>query len=173
MRRECQERFPRPAPRESDPDIHHGTCVRHMPWCMPGSINSGFLWSRWRGKRSRHSRRMRIPQFYVSGKRPMNRNRPTPTVGNLEICIGTDNKYHTCRKRKLLIIRKKIAGKDKDKEGGRIQNIKTLHNVEINTTETGQDQRSFTIWGAPKNATKLQRVLREIVNENEEKDIGQ
>ena len=27
--------------------------------------------SRWRGKRSRHSRRMRNPQFYVSDKRPM------------------------------------------------------------------------------------------------------
>ena len=26
---------------------------------------------RWRGKRSRYSRRMRNPQFYVSGKRPM------------------------------------------------------------------------------------------------------
>ena len=26
---------------------------------------------RWQGKRSRHSRRMRNPQFYVSGKRPM------------------------------------------------------------------------------------------------------
>ena len=26
---------------------------------------------RWRGKRSRHSRRMRNPQFYVSGKRPI------------------------------------------------------------------------------------------------------
>ena len=25
----------------------------------------------WRGKRSRHSRRMRIPQFYLSIKRPM------------------------------------------------------------------------------------------------------
>ena len=38
---------------------------------MPGT--SGFLWSRWRGKRSRHSRRMRNPQFYVSGKRPIAR----------------------------------------------------------------------------------------------------
>ena len=34
-------------------------------------LTSGFLWSRWRDKRSRHSRRMRNPQFYVSGKRPM------------------------------------------------------------------------------------------------------
>ena len=42
-----------------------------MPWCMPGSLTSGFLLSRWSGKRSRHSRRMRNPQFYVSGKRPM------------------------------------------------------------------------------------------------------
>ena len=60
-----------PPPRVSDPDMHHGTCVTHVPWCMPGSLTSGFLWSRWRGKRSRHSRRKRIPQFYVSGKRPM------------------------------------------------------------------------------------------------------
>ena len=51
-----------------DPDMHHGTCVTHVPWCMPGSLTSGFLLSRWRGKRSRRSRRMRNPQ---SGKRPM------------------------------------------------------------------------------------------------------
>ena len=31
--------------------MHHGTCVTHMPCCMPGSLTSGFLWSRWRGKR--------------------------------------------------------------------------------------------------------------------------
>ena len=51
------------APLVSDPDMHHGTCVTHVPWCMPGSLTSGFLWSRWRGKRFRHSRRMRIPYF--------------------------------------------------------------------------------------------------------------
>ena len=70
MRRECRERFP-PPPRFSDPDMHHGTCVTHVPWCMPGSLTSGFLWSRWRGKRSRHSRRMRNPRFCISGKRPI------------------------------------------------------------------------------------------------------
>ena len=37
-----------------DPDMHHGTCVTHVPWCMSGSLTSGFLWSRWRGKRSRY-----------------------------------------------------------------------------------------------------------------------
>ena len=47
------------------------TCVTHVPWCMPGSLTSGFLWNRWRGKRSRHSRRMRNPRFCVSGKRPI------------------------------------------------------------------------------------------------------
>ena len=60
-----------PPPLVSDPDMHHGTCVTHVPWCMPGSLNSGFLWCRCRGKRSRHSRRMRNPQFCVSGKRPI------------------------------------------------------------------------------------------------------
>ena len=60
-----------PPPRVSDPDMHHGTCVTHVPWYVPGSLTSGFLWSRWRGKRSRYSRRMRSPQFYVSGNRPI------------------------------------------------------------------------------------------------------
>ena len=39
-----------PSPRVSDPDMHHGTCVTHVPWCMPGSLTSSFLWSRWREK---------------------------------------------------------------------------------------------------------------------------
>ena len=39
-----------PSPRVGDPDMHHGTCVTHVPWCMPGSLTSGFLWSRRRGK---------------------------------------------------------------------------------------------------------------------------
>ena len=60
-----------PPPRVRDPDMHHGTCVRHVTWCMPRSLTSSFLWNRWQGKRSRHSRRMHNPQFYVSGKRPM------------------------------------------------------------------------------------------------------
>ena len=29
-----------------DPDMRHATCVTHVPWCMPGSLTSGFLWSR-------------------------------------------------------------------------------------------------------------------------------
>ena len=58
-------------PRISDPDMHHDTCVMHVPWCMPGSLTSSFLWSRWRGKRSRYFRRMYNPQFCVSVKRPI------------------------------------------------------------------------------------------------------
>ena len=65
MCRECQERFPRHR-RLAIP-----TCVTHVPWCMPGSLTSGFLWSRWQGKRSRHSRHMHNPLFCASGKRPI------------------------------------------------------------------------------------------------------
>ena len=60
-----------PPPRISDPDMHHGTSMTHVPWCMPGSLTSGFLLIRWWEKRSRHSRRMHSPQYCVSGKRPM------------------------------------------------------------------------------------------------------
>ena len=37
-----------PPPRVSDPDMHHGTCVTHVPWCMAGSLTIGLLWSRGR-----------------------------------------------------------------------------------------------------------------------------
>ena len=67
-----------PPPRVSNPDMQHGTCVTHVPWCMPGSLTSRFLWSRRWGKRSRHSRPMRNTQFCVSGKRPMSPVRQAP-----------------------------------------------------------------------------------------------
>ena len=57
MRRECRECFP-----------HH---LKHVPWCMPGSLISGFLWNWWRGKRSRHSRRMRNSQFAYLVRSPL------------------------------------------------------------------------------------------------------
>ena len=42
MRRECRERFPRYRLQMkslvSDPGMHHGTCVTHVPWCMSGSL---------------------------------------------------------------------------------------------------------------------------------------
>ena len=55
-------RFPPPT-RVSDPDMHQGTCVTRVPWCMLGSLTSGFLWRPWRGKCSRHSQYMRNPQL--------------------------------------------------------------------------------------------------------------
>ena len=43
MRREYRERFPRHRfqRKVSDPDMHHGTCVTHVPWCMSGSLTRG------------------------------------------------------------------------------------------------------------------------------------
>ena len=42
MRRECRERFPhhrlQMKPLVSDPSMHHGMCVTHVPWCMSGSL---------------------------------------------------------------------------------------------------------------------------------------
>ena len=37
-----------PQPRVSDPDMHQGTCVMHVPWYMSGSLTSLLLRSRWR-----------------------------------------------------------------------------------------------------------------------------
>ena len=39
-----------PPPRVSNPDMHHGTCVTHVPWCMPGLLTRVFLWIQRRGE---------------------------------------------------------------------------------------------------------------------------
>ena len=36
-----RRRFQR-KPLVSDPDMHHGTCVTHVPWCMSGSLTCGY-----------------------------------------------------------------------------------------------------------------------------------
>ena len=45
MRQECRERFLhhrlQRRPHVNYPDMHHGTCVTHVPWCMSGSLTSG------------------------------------------------------------------------------------------------------------------------------------
>ena len=45
MLRQCRERFPRHRlPRKpivSDPDMHHGMCVTHVPWFISGSLTRG------------------------------------------------------------------------------------------------------------------------------------
>ena len=45
IRRECRERFSRHRlqrkPLVSDPDMHHGTCVTHVPCCMSRSLTHG------------------------------------------------------------------------------------------------------------------------------------
>ena len=60
-----------PPLRVSDPDMHHGTCFTHVPWCISRSLTNGSLWSRCRGKRLRHSRRMRNLLILRICKRPM------------------------------------------------------------------------------------------------------
>ena len=60
-----------PPPRVSDPDMHHGTCVTHVPWCMPGSLTSVFFLSRWWGKTFPAFPAHAQPANLLSGKRPM------------------------------------------------------------------------------------------------------
>ena len=60
----------------SYPGMHHARDVMHVGIANP----------RWRGKRSRHSRCMRNPQFYVSGKRP---NGLWKYTGKTDMCQTT------------------------------------------------------------------------------------
>ena len=70
-------------PLVSDPDMHHGTCMTHVPWCMSGSLNRGGG-----EKVPGIPGAMRNPQNYVSGERPM------PSVFDL-ICSLSHDPLHT------------------------------------------------------------------------------
>ena len=62
--------------RHASRHVRHARAVMHVGIANP----------RWRGKRSRHSLRMRNPQFYASGKRPI-----TSWHGNafcpIDVCV--------------------------------------------------------------------------------------
>ena len=65
MRQECRERFPRLS------GLAIPACITARARLTCRDACRDFLWNRWQGKRPRHSRRMRNPHFYESGKRPM------------------------------------------------------------------------------------------------------
>ena len=67
MRWECRERFTRHDFKGNRQLAHASRHVRHARAVMHVAIAN----PRWRGKVRGHSRRMRKPQFYASGKRPM------------------------------------------------------------------------------------------------------
>ena len=64
-------------PRVSDPNMNRGTCLTHVPWCMPGALTGRFFGSRWRGKRSRHSRACATRNFTYLLRSPWHRRRST------------------------------------------------------------------------------------------------
>ena len=49
----------------SNPGMHHGTCVTHVPWCMSGSLTCDG------GENVPGIQAHAQTQFYVSGKRPI------------------------------------------------------------------------------------------------------
>ena len=82
----------------SDPDMHRGMCVTHVPWSMSGSLTSGFLLSQWWEKRSRHSRWILNPQFYTSGKRPMVIWKSQPDGRDFIVCLIQTTMYLSYQK---------------------------------------------------------------------------
>ena len=67
-------------------------------------MHVGIANPRWRGKRSRHFQRIRNPQFYVSGKRPIHCITPNqhdslfkPRKLNVHICVHICTKRNCCQ----------------------------------------------------------------------------
>ena len=83
MCRERRERIPchrlQSKPLLSDPGVHHDTCVTH------DVMHVGIANLRWRGKRSRHSRRYTTRNFLYLVRGPWNTNERIDTYLNLRI----------------------------------------------------------------------------------------
>ena len=89
MRREVRERYPRYQIhiklQISDPAMHvHARAMMQI----------GIANIRWRGKRSRNSRRMYKPQFYVSDKQPIALENSTPTEGFVHLSRAVGTNWH-------------------------------------------------------------------------------
>ena len=70
MRRGCRECFPPPLASNETTSYRSWHASRHVRHAR-AVMHVGIANQRWWEKRSRHSRRMRNPQFCVPGKRPM------------------------------------------------------------------------------------------------------
>ena len=59
----------------SDLDMHHGTCMKNVPWCMRGSLTSSCLWNLWQGKLCPHSSACTTDKFTYLVRGPCKRMR--------------------------------------------------------------------------------------------------
>ena len=105
-------------------------------------------------------------------------NRREQLTANRNLRITIKNDSNRSAKDNLedttqLTTTKQIAAKITGKGGDRIRKIKSLYNVEIGTTETDEDHRTFSIKGARKDTTKVHRILQEIAIDTEEQDKEQ
>ena len=91
------------------------------------------------------------------------------TIKNDSTSTAKDNLEDTTQ----LTTSKQIAAKIIGKVGDRTRKIKSLYKVEIDTTETDEDHRTFSIKGARKYTTKVHRILQEIAIDTEEQDKEQ
>ena len=69
MRRECRERFPPPSISKETDSLRSRHASRHVRDAR-AVMHVGIDYPRWRGKRSRHSRRMRVCNFTYLARGP-------------------------------------------------------------------------------------------------------
>ena len=99
------------------------------------------------------------------------RTQPVAT-GNIRITIPNDDHENRISQQEFTTTRQ-IAAKAIGKGGDRIRRIKDLYQVEINTKETGDDERKFIITGAAKDTEKVLKVIKDIAKDTEDYDREQ
>ena len=62
-----------------------------------------------------------------------------------------------------------IAAKIIGKGGERVKKIKGIYGVDINTIQTGDDDRTFTIFGKHQNVEKVAKIIKDIAQDTQEK----
>ena len=102
-------------------------------------------------------------------------NQPTPpteSLENFQITFNTNTATTEQENIKSTEVHttKQIAGRIIGIGGERIKKIKNIYGVEINTTETNNNTRTFTITGNQQDITKATKIIKAIAKEAQEKD---
>ena len=104
----------------------------------------------------------------------MAKQAPPEETENFKITIrneqGNTNQNEELSTTEVNTTAQKIAAKIIGKGGDRVKKMKGIYGININTIQTGDNDRTFTIIGKTQNVEKVAKIIRDIAHDTQERD---
>ena len=158
--------------------------LSHAPTCTTSSRclvlhrTVHTLWNLLRGWTPPHKRVCRYNCRGSSTNNPSHNGKTSPPppeeTENFKITIrneqGNTNQNEELSTTEVNTTAQKIAAKIIGKGGDRVKKMKGIYGININTIQTGDNDRTFTIIGKPQNVEKVAKIIRDIAHDTQERD---